>query len=218
MKHSLFFHQFNIKIPWIQGKTKHLNMLFGLNILLFIVSKNTVSLQQIVTSDENLNNKRSVYDSTTFDLTTEDSTTAVIQKHSISDDAYSKISSNCPSLDRKIYKGHSPVGFLSGLLNSTKITYEKVPNEKSSTLDECMDECCNQQKSCQSIFAFSNDTILNCFMLTCEEGKYCLPSKSTKNVENSTTVVLLRPPSGVSMRVILQLDLMLSLFILSVIF
>lgn len=33
-------------------------------------------------------------------------------------------------------------------------------------------------------------------MITCQEGKYCLPTKSTKNVENSTAVVLLRPPSG----------------------
>ena len=163
-------------------------MFFLLSILFSLISEYNAMLQNIFLSDVNMHNKRSV----------DESTTAVIQKDSISDDDYSKLQLNCPSLDRTIYKGHSPTGFLAFGVHSTKITYEKVPNEKASSLDNCMDECCNQNNYCESIFAFKNNSVLNCFMITCQEGKNCLPAKSTKNVENSTAVVLLRPPAGVS--------------------
>lgn len=185
MKPSL---KFNLKIPWNGNKNISVKMLFLLLILLSVISEYNAMLQNIFSSDVNVHNKRNV----------DESTTAVIQKDSISDDDYSKLQLNCPNLDRKIYKGHSPTGFLTFGVNSTEISYEKVSDEKASSLDSCMDECCNQNNYCESIFAFSNNSVLNCFMITCQEGKYCLPAKSTKNVENSTAVVLLRPPSGVS--------------------
>lgn len=178
-----------MKIPWkFDGEIKCLKLLYFTTILLTIVSEYNVNLQNIPLNDDNLNNKRSV----------DDSTTAVIQKEAIDDDAFNKLSSNCPSLDRKIYTGHSPMGFLTMGLNSSKISYEKVTTASVSSLDDCIDECCNKESSCESIFAFYNNSMLSCFMITCQEGKYCLPSKSTKSLENSTAVVLLRPPRSVS--------------------
>ena len=189
MKSSL---KFGIKIPWNNGENKRLNIFYFVTILLTIVSKFNVTLQDIPLSNHNLNNKRSV----------DESTTAVIQKDAIDDDAYSKLAPSCPSLDRKIYVGHSPMGFLAGELNSSKINYQKVSSKSVSSLDDCMDECCNKQSSCESIFAYVNNSVpepvLTCFMIACKEGKYCLPSESTKKLENSTAVILLRPPSGVS--------------------
>ena len=186
MKPSL---KFNIKIPWNGNKNISIKMLLVLSVLFPVISEYNATLQNIFLNDVNVHNKRNV----------DESTTAVIEQDSISDDDYSKLQRNCPSLDRKIYTGHSPTGFLTFGVNTTKITYQKVPDEKASSLENCMDECCNQNNYCESIFAFSNNSVLNCFMITCQEGKYCLPAKSTKNVENSTAVVLLRPPSGVSM-------------------
>ena len=163
-------------------------MLILFFIILAVVSDYTLSLQHISSYKHHVNNKRSV----------ENLPTAVIQKDSISDDEYEKLSSNCPSLDRKIYQGYSPTGFTTlGLYaNSPKFVYEKVPDSKANSLDQCINECCSSNSSCESIFAFSNSSTLNCYMITCQEGKYCLPSKSTKK-GTSTAVVLLRPPSGV---------------------
>ena len=186
MKSSL---KFGMKIPWNRegGDNKSTKLLCIITILLAIVSEYNVTLQNIPLNNDNLNNKRSV-----------DSTTAVIKNDAIGDDAYNKLVSNCPSLDRKIYTGHSPMGFLLNGANTKNMTYQKVTTKSVTSLDDCIDECCNKQSSCESIFAFSNNSILSCFMITCQEGKYCLPSKSTKSLENSTAVVLLRPPSGVS--------------------
>ena len=178
--------KYNIKIPWNQDWTK---MLFLFSIILVKICDYTVSLQQISINEKHVNNKRSV----------NDLTTAVIQKDSISDDAYDKLASNCPSLDRKIYQGHTSLGLIEfeGKTNS-KFKYEKISSSKVTSLDQCLDECCNSNNYCESIFAIYNSTGLTCFMITCQEGKYCLPSQSTKKLENSTAVVLLRPPKGVS--------------------
>ena len=179
--------KFNIKIPWTY---KSSNMLFLSFIILAVASDYTVSLQDIASFKNHVNNKRSA----------ENSPTAVIQKESISDDEYEKLSSNCPSLDRKIYQGYSPTGFLT--LGPTyvgpKFVTVKVPDSKANSLDQCINECCNSNSSCESIFAFSKSSTLNCYMVTCQEGKYCLPTKSAEKLGSSTAVVLLRPPRGVS--------------------
>ena len=188
MKPSL---KFVMKIPWNYTQDPCKNLIYLITILVCIISQYNVTLQGIPLNNKNVNKKRSV-----------DLTTAVIQKDKIDDDAYSKLATSCPSLDRKIYVGHSPMGFLAGELNSSKINYQKVSSKSVSTLDDCMDECCNKRSSCESIFAYVNNSVsesrLTCFMITCKEGKYCLPSESTKKLENSTAVILLRPPSGVS--------------------
>ena len=182
--------KFNIKIPWTYNSTK---MLFIIYVILVIVSDYNVSLQQILPNIKHMNNKRSV----------EDSTTAVIQQNSISDDAYSKLASNCPSLERQIYLGHSPMGLLKlGVNHTSKFSEVKVPDSKANSLDDCMNECCNSNDNCESVFAIFNSTSLNCYMMTCQEGKYCLPSKSTKKYENSTAVILLRPPNGVGFKTV----------------
>ena len=189
--------KFNMKIPWNKRKKRafYSKTLFVLLCLLTILSDYNVALQRLNTNYEHQNNKRNVDDITT--------TTAVIQKDLISDDAFNNITTNCPSLDRRIYKGHSPIGFLNfGPNDTSKITYEKVSMENSKTLEGCLNECCNVKTSCEAIFSYSNNSILNCFMITCHEGRYCLPSKSSKSVENSTSVVLLRPPSGVSKNIL----------------
>ena len=186
--------KFNMKIPWNRKKKKafYSKTLFVLLCLLTILSDYNVALQRLNTNYEHKNNKRDVDHITT-------TTTAVIKKDLISDDAYNSITTNCPSLDRRIYKGHSPIGFLNfGPNDTSKITYEKVSMENSKTLEGCLNECCNVKTSCEAIFSYSNNSLLTCFMITCHEGRYCLPSKSSKSVENSTSVVLLRPPSGVS--------------------
>ena len=190
--------KFNMKIPWNKKKKRafYSKTLFVLLCLLTILSDYNVALQRLNTKYEHQNYKRNVDDITTI-------TTAVIQNDLISDDAFNNITTNCPSLDRRIYKGHSPIGFLNfGPNDTSKITYEKVSMENSKTLEGCLNECCNVKSSCEAIFSYSNNSILNCFMITCHEGRYCLPSKSSKNVENSTSVVLLRPPSGVSKNVL----------------
>ena len=186
---------FNIKIPWTQNSTK---MLFLFGIILVKICEYTVSLQQISTNEKHVNNKRSV----------NDLTTAVIQKDSISDDAYDKLASNCPSLDRKIYQGHTTTGLLTvGAKPNPKFSYEKIPSSKATSLDQCLDECCNSNNYCESIFVLYNSSGLTCFMITCHEGKLCLPAKSTKNMENSTAVVLLRPPNGVRIWAIYRLSI-----------
>ena len=180
--------RFVMKIPWDFGRNKPSSLLYFVVVFLTLISDYSVTLQNISSTNNALKENNGV------------KSPAVIYKESIDDDSYKRLAPNCPSLDRKIYTGHAPRAFLEGQLTSPNVNYTKV-SKNVTKLDECINECCSDSNSgCQSIFAFSNDTTgaLSCFMVSCKEGPCCLPSKSTNNLVNSTAVVLLRPPKGVS--------------------
>ena len=181
--------RFVMKIPWDFGRNKPSSLLYFVVVFLTLISDYSVTLQNISSTNNALKENNGV------------KSPAVIYKESIDDDSYKRLAPNCPSLDRKIYTGHAPRAFLEGQLTSPNVNYTKV-SKNVTKLDECINECCSDSNSgCQSIFAFLNDTTgaLSCFMVSCKEGQYCLPSKSRRQVlVNSTSVVLLRPPEGVS--------------------